>query len=114
MALLFAPKSGRELRSDISDMTTDYIDKAGDMLNSATERAQQIVNDGRTRAERIIDDARERAATLLSDAENIVNEAKAKATSTTGKMTTDVKDGAAKLADAAKAGTEAFKQELRS
>ncbi|MEP7218868.1 MAG: YtxH domain-containing protein, partial [Bacteroidota bacterium] len=25
LALLFAPKAGRELRSDISDMTNDYI-----------------------------------------------------------------------------------------
>ena len=58
LALLFAPKSGRELRSDISTMTNDYVDKMGDMLDNASERAQQIVNDGRTRAETIIDDAR--------------------------------------------------------
>jgi gas vesicle protein len=114
LALLFAPKSGRELRSDISNFTGEYVDKAGDLLNSATERAQQIVNEGRKRAEGIVDDARQKASTLLTDAEKIVNDAKAKAGNFTGKVTTDVVDGANKLADAAKAGSEAFKQELRS
>jgi gas vesicle protein len=114
LALLFAPKPGRELRSDISDMTNQYIDKASDVLNSANERSREIINEGRTRAEGIIDDAREKASTLLSDAERIVTDARAKATNAGGRVITDVKDGAGKIAEAAKAGTEAFKEELRS
>jgi gas vesicle protein len=114
LALLFAPKSGRELRSDISDMTNQYIDKAGDILNTANERSREIINEGRTRAESFIDDAREKASTLLSDAEKIVTDARAKVGNAGGKVMTDVKDNAGKLADAAKAGTEAFKEELRS
>jgi gas vesicle protein len=110
LALLFAPKSGRELRSDISAVTNDYVDKVGEMMNSATERAQQIVNDGRTRAESIVDEAREKASTLLTDAEKIVADARAKAATTGGSL----KESAARISDAAKAGTEAFKEEMRS
>jgi gas vesicle protein len=113
IALLFAPKAGKELRSDISYMTGQYVDKAGDLLSSASERAQQIVNEGRKRAETIIDDARSKASTLLTDAERIVNDAKAKASGTSNRVVTDVKDGAGKFAEAVKAGTEAFKDELR-
>jgi gas vesicle protein len=102
-ALLFAPKSGRELRSEISTATTDYVDKVGDMLSSATERAQQIVNDGRERAETIVDEARQRASTLLADAEKVVSDARTKAS---GQAT--------RIADATKAGSEAFKEELRA
>ena len=103
LALLFAPKSGRELRSDISATTTEYVDKVGDVLSSANERAQQIVNDGRERAETIVDEARQRASTLLSDAERVVSDARAKAS---GQAT--------RIADATKAGSEAFKEELRA
>jgi gas vesicle protein len=103
LALLFAPKSGRELRSDITSTTNEYVEKVSDMLSSATERAQQIVNDGRERAETIVDEARQRASTLLSDAEKVVSDARAKAS---GQAT--------RIADATKAGTEAFKDELRA
>ncbi len=113
VALLFAPKPGKELRSDISFMTNQYVDKAGEVLSSASERAQQIVNEGRRRAETIIDDARTKASTLLTDAERIVTDARAKATGTGTKVVTDVKESAGKFSDAVKAGTEAFKEELR-
>lgn len=103
LALLFAPKSGRELRTDISETTNEYVEKVGDMISSATERAQQIVNDGRERADTIVDEARQRASTLLSDAEKIVSDARAKA----GGQAT-------RISDATKAGTEAFKEELRA
>ncbi len=114
IALLYAPKSGRELRSDISEMTNVYVDKAGDVLNSATERAQQIVNEGRRKADHIIDDARNRASSLLTDAERIVTDARAKAGASGEKIAADVKKNAGKLSDATKAGVDAFKEEMNS
>ena len=114
LALLFAPKSGRELRSDISEVTNRYIDKAGDVLNAANERSREIINEGRSRAENIVDEARSKASTLLSDAERIVSDARAKVAGTGGRIANDLKGGASKLVDAARAGTEAFKDELRS
>ncbi|MBC8145500.1 MAG: hypothetical protein H7X80_07930, partial [bacterium] len=63
----------------------------------------QIVNDGRERADTIVGEARDRASTLLSDAEKIVSDARAKAGGQ-----------ASRIADATKAGTEAFKEEIRA
>lgn len=103
LALLFAPKSGRELRSEISETTNEYVERVSEMVSSATERAQQIVNDGRDRAETIVDEARQRASSLLSDAEKVVTDARAKAGTQ-----------ASRIADATKAGTEAFKEEIRA
>ncbi|MBC8144856.1 MAG: YtxH domain-containing protein, partial [bacterium] len=103
LALLFAPKSGRELRSDITDTTNEYVERVSEMVSSATERAQQIVNDGRERADTIVGEARDRASTLLSDAEKIVSDARAKAGGQ-----------ASRIADATKAGSEAFKEEIRA
>jgi gas vesicle protein len=103
LALLFAPKSGRELRTEITDFTNQYIEKAGDTLHSVSERGSEIINEGKHKAEGIVGDAKQMASTLLSDAEKIVNDARAKATG-----------AGSKISDATKAGSEAFKQELRS
>lgn len=113
LALLFAPKSGRELRSDITEMTNKYIDKAGDIVNAANERSREIINEGRSRAENIVDEARSKASSLLTDAEKIVNEARAKVAGAGGRVADTVKDGAGRLVDAARAGTDAFREELR-
>lgn len=114
LALLFAPKPGRELRTDLASLTNDYVDKAGDLVNNASSKTQQFVNEGRTRAEHLIDDAREKASTILSDAERIVNDAKAKASTATTGVVGNVMQGSSRIAEATKAGTEAFKEELRS
>ncbi|MCE2502908.1 MAG: YtxH domain-containing protein [Chlorobi bacterium] len=114
LALLYAPKSGRELRADLAEKTNTYVDKTGDAINNASEKARQIVNDGRQRAEHIIEDAREKASSLLSDAERIVNDARAKAQETANKAQSDVKDQAGKVANATRSGMKAFKDELKS
>ena len=61
VALLFAPKSGRELRRDIADRTEEVVDKAQQMFNNATSGGQEsrsglddVVNEGRIAAERIV------------------------------------------------------------
>lgn len=113
LALLFAPKSGRELRYDIAEMTNAYADRTGDTVNDASERARQIVNDGRRRADTIIEDARVRASSLLNDAEKIVNDARSRAQNAAGKTADDVREKADKLADATRAGVDAFKKELK-
>jgi gas vesicle protein len=114
LALLFAPKSGRELRYDLSEMATTYGDKAGEMMHGASDKAKQAVNDGRVRAEGIVTDARAKASEILSDAERIVTDARAKAQGGATRTADDVKDRAHKIADAAKAGVKAFSEELRS
>ena len=113
LALLFAPKSGRELRYDIAELTNAYADRTGTAVNDASEKARQIVNDGRRRADTIIEDARQRASSLLTDAERIVNDARHRAQNAAGKTADDVREKADKLADAARAGVTAFRDELK-
>ena len=60
-ALLFAPKSGRELRRDIVDTSTDIYDKASDYISNA-------VNEGKYRAQGIIDSAKRKADSIITDA----------------------------------------------
>lgn len=47
VALLFAPKSGRELRSDISDATRRGIDYTTESAKSLGEKASHLYTSGR-------------------------------------------------------------------
>lgn len=86
VALLFAPKSGRELRRDIADRTEDVVDKAQQMFNKATggghtsSSFDDVVNEGRIAAERIVSTARHQADNLMSNAEQVLRDAKNRAT----------------------------------
>ena len=73
IALLFAPKSGQELRGDIADATRKGIDrsretasqlgsKAGEYYESTRDRASELYSAAADRAGNIADTAREAAA----------------------------------------------------
>jgi len=59
VALLFAPKSGRELRSDIADATRRGVDYAGTGARAIGERASDIYDRGRERASQLVEAGRE-------------------------------------------------------
>ncbi|HUK91356.1 MAG TPA: YtxH domain-containing protein [Blastocatellia bacterium] len=62
LALLFAPKSGRELRDDIADVTRKGVDVAGERVKKASGTASELYETGRTRVGALYETARERAA----------------------------------------------------
>ncbi|TFE31555.1 YtxH domain-containing protein [Cohnella luojiensis] len=75
-ALLFAPKSGRELRGDIADTaqkvgekTADISRQAGSAVQSLTKRTSSLVVDAKEAAGRLVTDIRSRKNTdsSLSD-----------------------------------------------
>jgi gas vesicle protein len=105
IALLYAPKSGRELRADIRERSDDLIEGAEEYLHAAAEKAGEIVSEAKKRSDQLITQAKKRADTLLADAEKVITDAKQK----TG---TIVEEGT-RLKDAVKAGVETYKEERR-
>lgn len=79
LALLYAPKSGRELRRDIKEKSTELMGGAEEYLARARSKAVDIINEGKRRSENVISDARKQAESLMSDAERIIADAKGKA-----------------------------------
>ena len=54
VALLYAPKSGKELRADIKEKAGDFVDTAEDALQQAKTRAGDIVSEAKRRSEQLI------------------------------------------------------------
>lgn len=100
VALLYAPKSGKELRGDIKRKSAELADEAEEYLESAKQKATQLINEGKEKSNQLISDAKHKAQSLFKDAEKILSDAKTKATEETTRLKTAVN-----------AGVDAFKEE---
>ena len=97
-ALLFAPKSGKELRRDIADTTADMYDKATDLVIESKQKAQHF-----------IDSAKQQADSILHKTSDYFNDVNEQITTSTE----SVQQRFEHLKDAAKASSEVFKSELK-
>ncbi|MCX7880583.1 MAG: YtxH domain-containing protein [Ignavibacteria bacterium] len=113
LALLFAPKSGREFRKELADKTNELYRKASNYLTDVEqkidEQVWETVNEGKIRAQSIIETAKQQAQKILEDAERIIQEAKEKAF----EIKETVEDKIDQIKEATKAGVEAFKSEMK-
>ena len=100
IALLYAPKPGKELRADIKNRAGEMMDDAEEYINVAKTKAVEIINEGKKRSESLITEAKKRAESLLGDAEKILSDAKDR-----------VGAEESKLKSAVRAGTEAYRGE---
>jgi len=64
IALLFAPKSGQELREDIADVTRKGIEKSKETAAQLQERAGEYYEVGRERANELYQTAQEKAGEI--------------------------------------------------
>ena len=62
VALLFAPKSGRELREDLADATRKGVDRARETGSQLSARAGEVYGTATTRAGELAATAREAAS----------------------------------------------------
>lgn len=113
-ALLYAPKSGKELREEIKIKSDDYLDDAEKYLAEAKDRAINLINDGKRKSDKLIKDAKVKSDKLMKDAEKVIHDAKKKTGEylKTGKETADQKRDQIKTA--IKAGVDAYKETKKS
>ncbi|MEO8210215.1 MAG: YtxH domain-containing protein [bacterium] len=111
LALLFAPKSGKELRGDIKTRKDEFLDDTSEYLQIAKTKASDLINEGKRKSEELISDAKKKASSLIGDANSILNDAKQKATNTLGSTKEKISGETERVKDAFKAGIEAFNQE---
>ncbi len=77
IALLLAPQSGEETRTQIRDTSLELKDRAGETIGEAREKAEAIVADARRRGEEITADARKRAEVIVAEARKRAEEIQA-------------------------------------
>lgn len=106
LALLFAPKSGQELRGDIADATRKGIDKSREAAQQLGDRAGEYYEATRDRASEFYSQASERASGLYSQAAERVGEVAQTARETASRKTSTV-------AAAIDAGKKAYNEEKR-
>jgi gas vesicle protein len=80
IALLYAPKPGKELRADIKTKAGEMAEDTEEYVSAARNKAVDIINEGKKRSEGLIAEAKKRAESLLGDAEKILVDAKTKGT----------------------------------
>ncbi len=78
VALLYAPKAGKELRADIRNKTNEVVESADEYISAARNKAVDIINEGKKKSEGLISEAKKRAESLLGDAEKILTETRSK------------------------------------
>src|SRR6266536_4299996 len=74
IALLFAPKSGQELRGDLADATRKGIDKSREAAQQLGERAGEYYESTRERAGELYSQAATKASDIYSQATEKVGE----------------------------------------
>jgi gas vesicle protein len=100
VALLTAPKSGRELRADLKVKSGELAEDIEGYLSEAQEKARTIINEGKEKSSALITDAKKKADSLLKDAEDMLTDARSR-----------VSGEGSKLKTALRAGVDAYREE---
>ena len=106
IALLFAPKSGHELRGDLADATRKGIDRSREAAQQLGDRAGNYYEAGRERAAEYYTQATDRASELYTQAAEKVGEVAQTARETATRQTSTV-------VAAIDAGKKAYQEEKR-
>jgi gas vesicle protein len=106
IALLFAPKSGEELRGDIADATRKGIDRSREAAQQFGERAGEYYEATREKAGELYSQAATRAGDIYSQASEKVGEVAQTARDTASRK-------ASTVAAAIDAGKKAYQEEKR-
>jgi len=99
LALLFAPKSGEELRNDIADATRKGIDRSREAAQQLGAKATEYYDSARTTAGEVYETTRERASELYDTA-----------TAKAGEAATAAREAAVRQAGSVQAAFEAGKK----
>ena len=117
LALLFAPKSGEELRNDIADATRKGIDKSREAAQQLGTKASEVYDATRQKAGEYYEGARETAEEYYEATRERASELYDTATTKAGEVVAKTRDAvqtqAGSLSAAVEAGKKAYVEEKR-
>jgi gas vesicle protein len=74
VALLYAPKSGKELQNDIRNKKDEYYDKTEKFISDARDNAKSKSNELLKNAERIFTEAKNKTGIMFSSGKEVVDD----------------------------------------
>src|ERR1700730_12632988 len=110
LALLFAPKSGEELRNDIADATRKGIDRSKEAAQPLGTKATEYYDATRTKAGEYYDATRTKAEEVYESTRERATELYDTATAKAGDAVAKTRDAAARQAGSIQAAVEAGKK----
>jgi len=110
LALLFAPKSGEELRSDIADATRKGIDRSKEAAAQLGNKAGEVYDATRQKAGEYYDTARETAGEYYEATRERASELYDTASAKAGEVVSKTRDAATRQAGSISAAVEAGKK----
>ena len=93
IALLTAPKSGKELRGDIKQKSEEYYDEAEKYLADAKNKASELINDAKSKSQDILNTAGRIFKNAKAKTTGVINSGKEKIETETERLKSSVKDG---------------------
>lgn len=111
IALLFAPKSGTELREDISVATKKGIEKSKETAALVGEKAGDYYEVTREKANELYSTAQDKAGEIYSTAQEKAGDLSEKARGLTGKAKEAVAGTTNPFTEAIEAGKDAYQEE---
>lgn len=78
LALLYAPKSGSELREDIGEKVDDISSRFSNLLRKTKEAGEEILHHTSEEAGEVMHEAYEKAERLIDEADRIINDARSR------------------------------------
>ena len=110
LALLFAPKSGEELRNDIADATRKGIDRSKEAAQQIGKQASDVYDATRTKAGEVYESARDTAGEYYEATRERASEIYDTATAKAGEVVEKTRDAATRQAGSIQAAVEAGKK----
>jgi len=110
LALLFAPKSGEELRNDIADATRKGLDRSKEAAQQLGAKAGEAYDATRAKATELYDTARDTAGQYYESTRERAGELYDTATAKAGEAVATARDAAARQAGSIQAAVEAGKK----
>jgi gas vesicle protein len=110
LALLFAPKSGEELRSDIADATRKGLDKSKEAAQQLGAKAGEYYDTGRAKAGELYDTARDTAGEYYEATRERAADLYDTASTKAGEVVKTTREAATRQAGSITAAVEAGKK----
>jgi gas vesicle protein len=99
-ALLYAPKSGKELRSELKQKANNLKDDAAEYLKGTRSKISESASRARSRSDEFVSEVKQQAEHILDDADTMLSSIRERAADESGKVKA-----------AFRAGVDAYKSE---